>query len=144
MTTEQRSAPAAGSRSKWLHVGLWITQGLLAAAFLMAGGMKLSAPIEELQTQMPWVTGALGGAVRFIGAAEVLGGIGLILPAATRILPKLTPLAAAGLAIVMVLAVATHVARGEMPMIAPGLVLGGMAAFVAWGRLLKAPILPRS
>ncbi|MFK7988566.1 MAG: DoxX family protein [Sandaracinaceae bacterium] len=140
--TEITAAPAIAA-PKGLNIGLWVTQCLLAAAFLMAGGMKISAPIEELQAQMPWVSGALGGAVRFIGAAEVLGAIGLLLPAASRIQPKLTPLAAAGLTIVMILAVATHIARGEMPMIAPGIVLGGMAAFVAWGRFIKAPIQPR-
>lgn len=130
-------------RSRRLHVGLWVGQGLLAAAFLMAGGMKLSAPIAQLQEQMPWVAGAMGRAVRFIGAVEVLGALGLVLPAATRIQPKLTPLAALGLLTVMILATATHVARGEYPMIAANLLLGGLAAFVAWGRAKKAPIAPR-
>jgi hypothetical protein len=129
------SAPRKG-----LHVGLWVAQGLLAAAFLMAGGMKVSAPLEELQAQMPWVTGALGGAVRFIGVVELLGALGLILPAATRVLPKLTPLAASGLLTVMILASATHLSRGEYSMIGANVVLGALAAFIAWGRLRKAPI----
>lgn len=135
--------PALSSPNKGLHVGLWVTQVLLAAAFLMAGGMKVSAPLEQLQAQMPWVTGALGGAVRFIGAVELLGAVGLLLPAATRVLPRLTPLAATGLLTVMGLAALTHLSRGEYPMIIANLVLGGMAAFVAWGRLTKAPIAPR-
>lgn len=128
---------------KGLHIGLWVAQGLLAAAFLMAGGMKVSAPVEQLQAQMPWVSGAMGGAVRFIGAVELLGAVGLILPTATRILPKLTPLAASGLVTVMVLASLTHIVRGEYPMVVPNVVLGALAAFVAWGRFKEAPIAPR-
>jgi hypothetical protein len=129
--------------SKGLHIGLWVAQGLLAAAFLMTGGMKVSAPIEQLAAQMPWVTGAMGGAVRFIGVVELLGALGLILPAATRIMPKLTPLAASGLLTVMALASMTHISRGEYPMIVANLVLGGLAAFIAWGRFKKAPIAAR-
>ena len=135
--------PAVQTSHK-LHAGLWVAQGLLAVAFLMSGGMKVTAPLEQLQAQMPWVTGALGGAVRFIGIVEVLGAVGLILPAATRIMPKLTPLAATGLLTVMVLASATHLSRGEYPMIAINLVLGGLAGFIAWGRFSRAPIAARS
>lgn len=124
---------------KGLHIGLWAAQGLLAVAFFLSGAMKVSAPLATLQAQMPWVSGALGGAVRFIGLAELLGAIGLILPTATRIAPKLTALAAAGLTTVMVLAAATHVSRGEAPMVVVNAVLGGLAAFVAWGRTVVGP-----
>ena len=86
----------------------------------------------------------MGGAVRFIGVVEVLGALGLILPAATRIQPKLTPLAALGLFTVMVLAMITHITRGEFGAIGVNVVLGGLAAFIAWGRLSKAPVQPRS
>lgn len=129
--------------SKALHIGLWTAQVLLASAFAMAGAMKVSAPIEELQAQMPWVSGAMGGAVRFIGTVELLGAIGLVLPAATRIMPKLTPLAASGLLTVMVLASVTHISRGEYPMIVANAVLGSLAAFIAWGRFKAAPIAAR-
>jgi putative oxidoreductase len=132
------------SRSKGLHVGLWVAQGLLAAAFLSAGLMKVTSPIEALRAAMPWVNGAMGQAVRFIGTMEVLGALGLILPAATRIKPWLTPLAALGLTTVMVLASATHAVRGEPQVILFNAVLGGLAAFVAWGRWRKAPIPPRA
>lgn len=138
------AVPALVLPRRGLHIGLWVAQGLLAVAFLMSGGMKLFAPIEELQAQMPWVAGALGSAVRFIGLAEVLGAIGLVLPAATRILPKLTPLAASGLLVVMGLAAATHASRGEYPMILANVALGGLAAFVVWGRSRKAPIAARA
>lgn len=129
--------------AKGLHLALWGAQALLALAFGAAGAMKLSAPVEQLAAEMPWVTGALGGLVRYIGTVEVLGAIGLVLPAATRIQPKLTPLAALGLLGVMLAAAATHASRGEFPMIGANVVLGGLAAFVAWGRLGKAAIGPR-
>ncbi|MBS2011373.1 MAG: DoxX family protein [Deltaproteobacteria bacterium] len=137
------SLVTAPSSKKAFHIGLWIAQGLLAAAFLMAGGMKVSTPIEVLREQMPWVGGAMGGAVRFIGAVEIIGAVGLVLPAASRILPRATPWAAVGLGVVMLLAGITHVTRGELPMIVPNLVLGAMAAFIAWGRFQKAPIAAR-
>lgn len=127
-----------------LNRGLWAVQVLLAVFFLAAGATKLTAPLEALQQQMPWVTGSLGGAVRFIGLVEVLGAIGLILPAATRIRPTLTPLAAAGLATVMLLATLTHIGRGEFGMIPVTGITGGLAAFVAWGRGTRVPVVPRA
>ena len=144
MNQSLASSAAPTSAPKGLNIGLWVSQALLAAAFLMAGAMKISTPIDELAAQMPWVAGAMGGAVRFIGVAEILGGLGLILPAASRIQPKLTPLAALGLLVVMVLAMITHITRGEFSAIGANVVLGGLAAFIAWGRLKKAPIQARS
>lgn len=142
MTSATAHLSVAAPR-KGLNIGLWVAQALLALAFLGAGLTKLGTPIEELQAQMPWVAGAMGSAVRFIGIVEVLGALGLILPAATRIMPKLTPLAASGLVVVMVLGAVTHISRGEYSMIVANLMLGGMAAFIAWGRNKAAPIAPR-
>ena len=139
----QATTPSAQSK-KGLHVGLWVAQGVLAAAFLASGVMKATAPLEQLRAAMPWVNGAMGQAVRFIGTVEVLGALGLVLPAATRINPWLTSLAALGLTTVMLLAAATHAARGESPMILVNAILGGLAAFVAWGRSRKVPITPRA
>lgn len=139
-TVSLPNVPAAPTAGRGLRVSLWGAQLLLAAMFLMSGGMKVAAPMEQLQAQMPWVTGALGGLVRFIGVTELLGAVGLVAPAATRILPKLTPLAALGLATVMGLASLTHATRGEFGMIAVNAVLGALALFVAWGRLSAAPI----
>lgn len=93
-----------------MNYALWIMQGLLAALFLFAGGMKLVLPIEEMTRQM-----AMPGAfLRFIGVAEVLGGLGLILPGLTAIRPGLTPLAAAGLAIIMVGAIVVSFTLGGL------------------------------
>lgn len=82
--------------------------------------------------------------MRFIGIAELAAAVGLILPALTRILPKLTPLAGLGLAVIMVLAAGFLVQRGEMSALPINFLLGALAAFVAWGRWRKVPIAPRT
>ena len=129
--------------NKALNIALWIVQILLAAAFFMAGAMKLGSPISELVANgMAFADRVPEALVRFIGAAEVLGAIGLIVPAATRILPKLTPTAGAALALVMVLAAGHHLLNAEYNLV-PNLVLGGLSGFIAWGRFSKVPIQPR-
>jgi hypothetical protein len=128
---------------KGLHIGLWVAQVLLAVGFGMAGLMKTTTPIDQLAQKMPWVAD-LPHLVRFIGLSELAAALGLVLPAATRIKPALTALAAAGLVVVMVLAAAFHVSRGELGALPVNFVLGGLAAFVAWGRWQKAPIAPRT
>jgi len=127
--------------SKGLRIGLWVVQVLLALVFAMSGGMKLAVPYEELLKQGAWVQRVSEGLVKFIGVAELSGALGLILPAATRIKPFLTPLAAAGFVVIMVLASALHLSLGQPPI--AQVILGGLAAFVVWGRFRKAPITPR-
>jgi len=114
---------------------LWIVQGLLAALFLLAGGMKLVLPVEEMtkQIQLP------GLFLRFIGVAEVLGAIGLVLPGLLRIRPGLTPLAAAGLVIIMIGATVVTLASGMLAPALISLVVGLLAALVAYGRWRLAP-----
>jgi putative oxidoreductase len=126
-----------------MNVMLWIVQVLLAAAFGMAGVMKSMMPIDTLVLQVPWADDVPLAMVRFIGISELAGAIGLILPALTRIRQGLTPLAALGLATVMLLASLFHISRGEFGALPITVVLGVMAAFVAWGRRTKAPIAPR-
>jgi putative oxidoreductase len=105
--------------------------------------MKTTRPIAELAQMMIW-PGALPPAlVRVIGVAELAGAIGLVLPALTRIKPRLTPLAGAGLLTIMVLASIFHSTRGEFSVIPMNATLGALAAFVAWGRATRAPIAPR-
>lgn len=143
MTVEATAASMNESKpGKGIQIGLWVVQVLLALAFGMAGAMKAMTPIDELATKMPWVTSA-PGLVRFIGITELLGAIGLILPAATRIQPKLTAYAASGIAVIMVLGTAFHIYRGEGSAVPVTLILAGLAGFVIWGRLKKAPIAPR-
>jgi hypothetical protein len=109
---------------------LWIVQGLLALLFLFAGGMKLVLPLEALKGPVVLP----GPFVRFIGVAEVLGALGLILPGLLRIRPGLTPLAAAGLVLIMIGAMVVTVAGGQLvPALIP-VVVGLLAAFVAYGR----------
>jgi DoxX-like protein len=115
---------------------LWTVQILLAAVFLFAGGMKLVLPLEKLAGPV-----ALPGALlRFIGVVEVLGAVGLILPAALRIKPWLTPLAALGLVVVMIGAVVITLIAGESFAAVMSAVVGLLAAFVAYGRWRLAPI----
>lgn len=120
-----------------MNIALWIVQGLLAAVFLFAGGMKLVLPIEEMMKQMPIPLPGLF--LRFAGVVEVLGAVGLILPWLLRIRPRLTPLAAGGLVIVMIGATVYTVAAGDVaPALIP-LVVGLLSAFVAYGRWRLAP-----
>jgi len=116
-----------------MNIVLWIVAGLLAAAFLGAGVLKLVRPREQLQASgMGWVEGFSATAIKGIGLAEVLGAVGLILPAVTGIAPILVPLAATGLLVTMIGAVVVHVRRHES--FVPPLVLGVLALVVAVGR----------
>src|SRR5690606_41168198 len=90
------------------------------------------------------MAGEMPGLTRFIGVSELAGGIGLLLPAALRILPQLTIAAAYALGVVMVLAILFHIQRGEYDALATTFVLGAIAFFVGWGRTSKAPIRARS
>ncbi len=114
-----------------MNIALWIVAGVLALAFLAAGLMKVSQPKEKLAASMGWVDDFSPGTVKFIGTMEILGAIGLILPAAIGIAPVLTPLAATGLAITMILAAIVHGRRGEPQMIIVNAVLLVLALFVA-------------
>ncbi|WP_433790970.1 DoxX family protein [Actinoplanes sp. CA-252034] len=118
-----------------MNIVLWVIAGLLAAAFLGAGVMKLSQSKEKLAASgMAWTEDFSAGAVKAIGAAELLGAIGLILPAVLDVLPVLVPLAATGLALTMIGAIVVHVRRNEIPAIAPSALLFVLSAIVAWGR----------
>jgi hypothetical protein len=114
---------------------LWIVQGLLALLFLFAGGMKLVLPLDALTGPMPLP----GPFLRFIGVAEVCGALGLILPGLLRIRPGLTPLAAAGLVVIMIGATVLTVAGGEVATALIPLVVGLLSAFIAYGRWRLAP-----
>jgi len=117
-----------------VNVVLWVLQGLLAALYATAGVLKTTQPKDKLAARLPWTEDFSAATVKVIGSAELLGALGLILPAATGILPWLTPLAATGLAVVMLLAVLTHARRKEPQGIAFAFVLLVLAAFVAWAR----------
>jgi len=119
-----------------MNTVLWIVQGLLAIVYLVAGGSKLVMPIEEMTKDV-----ALPGAfLRFLGVSEVLGAVGLILPGLLGIRPGLTPLAAAGLVLIMIGATVITVATMGVALALIPLVVGLLAAFVAYGRWRLAPL----
>jgi hypothetical protein len=123
-----------------MNVALWIIQGLLAILYLFSGGMKLILPIEEMTKDV-----ALPGAfLRFIGVAEILGALGLILPWLTGIFPGLTPLAAACLVVIMIGATVITMMTGSIMTALIPLVVGLLAAFVAYGRWRLVPRLGSS
>jgi hypothetical protein len=114
---------------------LWIIQWLLALVFLFAGGAKLALPVDELTRQMPMLS---GGFLRFVAVCEVLGAIGLILPGLLHIRPGLTPLAAAGLVVIMIGAVTVTLITGGGATALIPFATGCLAAFVAYGRWKQA------
>jgi hypothetical protein len=122
------------------NVTLWVIQGLLAALFLFAGSMKLILPIEEMAGPV-----ALPGAfLRFIGVVEVLGAVGLVLPWLLRIRPALTPVAGAGLVVIMTGATAITLMGGAVGGAVVPFAVGLLAATVAYGRWRTAPAYKRA
>jgi uncharacterized membrane protein len=125
--------------SKKLTVTLWIAQALLALVFLFAGTMKFVMPAAAMAAQSPFPLAF----IYFIGVAEIAGALGLLLPGLTRIRPGLTPLAAAGLVVIMVGATITTLVIGPAAGATVPAVCGLVAAFVVEGRWHRAPIQPR-
>ena len=119
-----------------MNIALWIVAGLLAVAYLASGVGKLIVPREKLATfrGAGWVEDFSPGAIKAIGALEVLAAIGLILPAALDIAPVLVPLAAVGLVSIMAGAVLTRIRRHETGPMVADMVYLTLAALVAWGR----------
>jgi hypothetical protein len=131
---------ALAARPRVTYV-LWAVQGLLALLFLFTGGMKLALPMEALAQSMPLPLPE--AFVRFLGLAELAGAIGLVLPGLLHIRPGLTPLAAAGLAIIMIGATGYTLLAGQGAAALLPVVAGLLAAFVAYGRWRLAPSAPR-
>jgi uncharacterized membrane protein YphA (DoxX/SURF4 family) len=123
-----------------MNTVLWVAQIVVGLAFIMAGTMKAFRAEQATQRGMKWVGEVPRGLVAFIGISELLGGLGLILPAATGVLSWLTPLAGACLAVVMLLAAAFHASRKEYNGIPINLVLLILSAFVAYGRFIVIPL----
>lgn len=117
---------------------LWVIQALLALVFLFAGGMKLVMPAADLTAQMPLPAAFL----RFVAVMEILGGLGLVLPGILHIQVKLTPLAAAGLVMIMIGAVVVTIQTMGVATAALPFITGVLAAFVAYGRWRAAPLVP--
>lgn len=118
-----------------MNTALWITQGILAAMFAMAGVMKSTQPIDKLlKSGVTWADRFPLTTVRIIGLSELLGALGLILPWLLNIVSVLTPVAASALAFVQLLAIFHHAKHKESKAIVFNIVLLSLAAFVAYGR----------
>jgi uncharacterized membrane protein YphA (DoxX/SURF4 family) len=125
------------------NIALWVVQVLLAGFYAFVGYTKAFGAIPDLTAMMIW-PGDYPALTRFVGWAEIAGALGLILPALTRVMPVLTPLAAAGLSLIQVFAIVFHATRGETAMTLPmNLVLLALSLLVLWGRMRKAPIAAR-
>lgn len=129
-----------------LNGTLWSLQALFGFFFAGSGFGKVLLYDGALYAAAPravaWYAAVPQPLIVFIGVCEVLGGVGLILPAMTRVRPKLTPLAAVGLMLTMILAAGFHITRGEYELVPANLLLGGVAAFIAVGRWKLRPVTP--
>jgi hypothetical protein len=124
-----------------MNVALWIVAGLVAAVFLFAGANKLVMPYQRL-AKAPgggWVNQFSPGFVKALGAVEILGAVGVVLPGVVGIAPVLVPLAAVGLAAIMVGAAIVVVRRGEPKHALVNVLYFALAVFVAWGRFGPVP-----
>lgn len=143
MDTATSTASPAGSSGKLLRIALWVAQVLLFILFVMSGVMKFTTPIPELSAMMPWTGQLPEKFVRFIGLVDLAGGLGILLPAATRIMPWLGNWAAIGIIVLQCLAIAFHSSRGEFMVLPLNFLLLPLAVFVLWGRTRRLPILAR-
>ena len=126
-----------------MNVALWIVACVLAAAYFFGGSGKLILSKDRIHAFGPsahWVEDVSGGTVKVIGAFEVLGALGLVLPAVLDTAPVLVPIAALGLVVVMIGAAITRLRRHEYTLMVVDLVYLALAAFVAWGRFGPAPL----
>lgn len=121
-----------------MNIALWALQIILAGIFFMAGATK-ALTYEKAKASMPWVKDSSEGFVKFIGFVEILGAIGLILPAAIGIATVLTPIAAAGLALIMLFAAIFHARRKENQAIGMNVILLVVAVFIVIGRFVIEP-----
>ena len=131
-----------------MNTSLWTVQVLWGVLFCVTGFGKVlcfnQAVWNLMLPRVPWFSAVPQALFVFIGVCEFLGGVGLILPAMTGVKPKVTPLAAFGLTLVMILAAVFHIVRGEYNFLPTNLVLGGGAALIAYGRWVVRPIAPAS
>jgi uncharacterized membrane protein len=119
-----------------VNLALWIVAGVLAALFAGTGMIDLVQSKDKLVASATggWAADWSPASIKLVGVVQILGAIGLILPAALHVAPILVPLAAVGLILFMIGAAVVHIRRHELPNVAINVVLLLLAAFVAWGR----------
>jgi hypothetical protein len=135
------SNPRSESASNGLRLGLWVVQGLLALTFVGTGIWKLATPIPRLAAMIPWAGQVAPELLYATAVFDVLGGLGILVPSATRIQPGLAVLAALGCVALQASAIVFHFSRGEAGNTPFNFLL---VALVAWGRRSMAPITPRA
>jgi uncharacterized membrane protein YphA (DoxX/SURF4 family) len=123
-----------------MNIVLWIVQALLALAFLGAGILKATQPLDKLKVQMKWVEHSAVWFVRFVGIVEILGALGLILPALTHILSWLTPTAAVGLVLTMIGAAYVHIKEKDFKGLSAPIVLLILSLLIVIGRFVLVPL----
>jgi hypothetical protein len=138
-TTEAATSPKSG---RLLQISLWVAQTLIFLALGLGGLMKVFMPIPELAAMWPWTGDLPAPIVRILGVIDLAGGVGVLLPALTRIKPDLTVLAALGGIALQICAMIFHISRGEIAATPVNLVLLTLVTFIFWGRL-RVPVAPR-
>lgn len=128
---------------KPLRIGLWTAQVIICILFVLFGYMKLFMPVEVLAAMWIWPGQVPAWFLRLMGLVDAAGGIGVLLPALTRIRPRLTVLAALGCCLLQIAAIIFHLSRGEAAAVPLNVVLLALCLFILWGRAKKAPIAPR-
>lgn len=129
--------------SRKMRYGLWTAQILLALVYVPAGLTKLFSPVAQAAAQIPWAGDVPELFLRFIGLVDLSAGLGLLLPALTRIAPKLTIWAGIGSTTLQICAMVFHISRGEYMVVPFNAVIIALSVYVAWGRAKKAPITAR-
>jgi uncharacterized membrane protein YphA (DoxX/SURF4 family) len=141
MTTTTDSSGRAASTP--LKIGLWTAQIIVFALFTLFGGMKLLMPVDILAEMWIWPGQVPSWFLHLTGILDVVGGIGVLFPAVTRIQPRLTVLAALGCTLLQIAAIIFHLSRGEAAVVPLNIVLVALSVFILWGRGRQAPIAPR-
>ena len=139
-STSLASEPAGNG----LQAGLWIAQVLVFAAFTLFGAMKIFMPVEAMASMWVWPGQVPPAFLRIMGVIDVAGGLGVLLPALTRVQPRLGVLASLGCVLLQVAAMVFHTWRGEYSALPLNLILLALSAFILWGRGSRAPIEPRA
>jgi DoxX-like protein len=139
-TTTASSGPAA---SRPLTIGLWTAQTIVFALFTLFGSMKLFMPVDKLAAMWVWPGQVPIWFLHLTGSLDVAGGMGVLLPAITRVQPRLTVLAALGCSLLQIAAIIFHVSRGEAAVVPLNAALLALSVFILWGRGRQAPIAPR-
>lgn len=139
-TLSDRSATPPG---RALQIGLWCAQVVICVLFVLFGYMKLFMPVTTLADMWIWPGQLPEWFLRLMGAVDAAGGIGVLLPALTRVQPRLTLWAALGCTLLQICAIIFHLSRGEAAAIPLNIVLLTLSVFILWGRAKKAPIAPR-